>query len=216
MKIKPNLITRSLLLTAVTIFLLSNTLEAKEAEEDYAAMTRLGIMYQDNGDRAGAMRLFKNAIKVNPDYPFAHFFLGRLHFLMQKEDDAASEFDIFRKKMNLSQDVSEEMKKEYTKKLSYISEVYFTLKRYPEMKEVIGEILGLDPANQDAHYNLGVYYYTYEHNRSRAYQLFNKVVEIDPATSAAKNSKYAIEFMRNNPDPRVAPDFSFIDQEYRK
>ena len=205
-----------LLLTMVTIFLFCNMLEAEEAEEDYIAMTRLGIICQDKGDRSGAMRLFKNAVKVNPDYPFAHFFLGRLYFLMQKEDEAVSEFDIFRKKMNLLQDVSEDMKKEYMEKLSYISEVYFTLKRYPETKEVIGEIMELDPKNQDAHYNLGVYYYTYEHNRSKAYQLFKKVIDLDPTTNAAKNSKYAIEFMRNNPDPRVAPDFSFIEKEYGK
>ena len=79
----------------------------------------------------------------------------------------------------------------------------------------VDEILKLDPKEQEAYYILGVYYYKHEHSRSKAYQSFNKVIELKPDGRLAKYTRYAIEFMRNNPDSRFAPDFSFIDQEYR-
>lgn len=200
-------------IATVAIFLLTFALNAKGAEEDCVAMTRLGIAYQNSGDRSGALHLFKNAIKADPNYPATHFFLGRLYYLMQKSDDAIAEFNIFREKMNTLQSADEEMKKDFLGKLSYISEVYFAMKKYTEAKEIIEASLKIDPRDQTANYNLGVYYYTYEHSRSKAYQSFKKVIDLDAATDLAKRAQYAIEFIRNNSDPRIAPDFSFVDKE---
>jgi hypothetical protein len=39
-------------------------------------------------------------------------------------------------------------------------------------------------------------------------------MSINPDSDTGRAARYAIEFMRNNPDPRIVPDFSFIDQEY--
>lgn len=187
---------------------------AKEAK-DPREMIRLGIEYQDSGDKNKALRLFKNAVKIDPDYPQAHFFLGRLYVAMQKEDGAMEEFALFMEKMRNVRMTEEADNKAYIQCLHYISGICGDLKRYDEMKSAISEIIARDPKDQGAYYNLGVYYYNAEHDRPKAYQNFKKAADLDPNTSTGKGAKYAIEFMRNNPDSRVAPDLSFIEQEYR-
>lgn len=184
-------------------------------QSDYIAMTMLGDISQDRGDRRTALRFFKTAIKTAPDYPIAHLYLGRLHYIMRKPEEAISELNIFKEKMSLLPKMDDDTKKMYISSLHYTSEVCFTLERYEEVLKQLEEILKLDPKEQDAYYNLGVYYYRHEHNRPKAYQSFKKAIDLDSTTDVAKNSKYAIEFMRSNPDSRVAPDLSFINKEYR-
>jgi len=188
-----------------------------ENKTDYIAITKLGIMCQNRGDKKTALRLFNDAMKMSPEYPMPYFFLGRLNFLMQDQDEAAYNLGIFREKVTRLEGIGmdEVTKNIYIKDLHYVSEVYFTLKRYDDAKKTIDEVLKLDPKQQDAYYNLGVYYYVYEHNRSMAYKSFTRAAELGPDTETARSSKYAIEFMRTNPDSRFEPDFSFIDQEYR-
>lgn len=183
---------------------------------DYIAMTELGIICQDRGDRKTALNLFKKAVKTAPDYPIAHLCLGRLYFLTQENEEAVAELNLFKEKMDMLPNMDEDARKRYVDNLYYLSDVYFTLKRYKDAKRGIDRILEIDPEQQDAYYDLGVCYYVYDHSRSKAYQAFMKAVELDSTSSTAKRAKYAIEFMRNNPDPRVIPDFSFIDQEYRE
>lgn len=184
-------------------------------DNDYVSKIKQGIAAQDEGNNKAALKFFKDAVKSNPDCPTAHFFLGRLFFLTQKSDEAVAELDLFVEKMKAIPNLDEEGRCSYIKKLHYLSEVYFTLKEYERTKEVIDEILRLDPKDQYAYYNLGVYDYIYEHSRSKAYRAFTKAIEIDSSSDIARSSKYAIEFIRNNPDSRVTPDFSFINQEYR-
>lgn len=183
--------------------------------KDYVAMTDLGNIYLEKGERKKAIRLFNKAVKIAPDYPPAHLVLGRAYFLMQKPDEAVAEFKLFKEKMLVLPHMERETKKFYIESLHYICDVYFTLKRYDDFKQEIDEILRLDLQDQQALYNLGVYYYTYEHSKSKAYQLFKKSTEIDNNSYIAKKARYAIEYIRTNPDSRIIPDFSFIDKEYR-
>ena len=182
---------------------------------DYIAMTHLGILYQERGDRKNALRLFKSAIKTSPDYPVSHLYLGRLYFLMRKDNDAIAELELFKKNMRLLPKMDSDTKEMYIDSLFYLADVNFTLKEYPQARTELDEILKLDPQEEGAYYDLGVYYYVYEHSRPSAYKAFSRVIELKPGTEISKKAQYAIEFMRNNPDPRFAPDFSFIDQEYR-
>jgi len=92
--------------------------------------------------------------------------------------------------------------------------MYFGLKRYAELYAVLGEILKIFPKDTTALYNLGLYYYYSEHNRSKAYSYLKSVIDIDPDGRLVPKARYAMEFVRANPDPRFAPDDSFIDQEY--
>lgn len=182
---------------------------------DYIAITSLGFIYQQKGDRKNAMRMFEEAIRIAPDYPLSHLYLGRLYFVMRDYNKALSELSLFKDKMNKLPKIEGDIKKTYIDGLYYISEVYFTLGRFMDAKGQVEEILKLDPKEQDAYYSLGVYFYKREYNRAKAYQYFTKVIDLDPATSTAKHARYAIEFMRANPDPRISPDFSFIEREYR-
>lgn len=182
-------------------------------KSDYIILTALGNVYIEKGDRKKALKFLNNAASIKPDYPLAHFFLGRLYFLMQEPDAAISEFNAFKEKMNISPETDEETKKFYIDKLHYICEVYFTLKQYDLCRKEIDEILKMDSNNQTALYNLGVYYYIHEHSRPKAYELFKRAMDLDPATYIGKRTQYAIEYIRTNPDSRVAPDFSFIDKQ---
>ncbi|MFA6142996.1 MAG: tetratricopeptide repeat protein [Candidatus Omnitrophota bacterium] len=182
-------------------------------KNDYIAITKLGVIYQDQGRKEDAVRLFKKAIEIAPDYPDAHLFIGRAYFLKRDFDNAVEELKIYKNIMKALPQMDEEIRKMYIKDLFYLSEVYFTLKRYPESREELEEILKLNSKEAGAYYNLGVYYYTYEHSRSKAYSNFKKAIDLDPSSEAAKDANYAIEFIRNNPDSRFAPDFSFIDKE---
>jgi tetratricopeptide (TPR) repeat protein len=184
-------------------------------QADYIALTKLGWLYQERNDRKNAMRLLKAAVKAAPDYPVSHLYLGRLYFLERDYDNAISELGLFKEKMRLLPKMDDKTKKMYINALYYLSEVYSTLERHEKAKAEVDEILKLDPKEQEAYYILGVYYYKHEHSRSKAYKSFNKVIELEPNGRLAKYARYAIEFMRNNPDSRFVPDFSFIDQEYR-
>lgn len=175
-------------------------------------MIELGNVYVDMGKKKHAFKLYKKAVKINPDYPDSHFFLGRLYFQMQKFENITSEFDIFRAKTRSFSELDDTEKNVYIKKLYYIGDVYFNLKKYPNMKLIVDEILKINPNDQYGYYNLGVYYYMYKRSRSKAYEIFQKVIDINPHSEAARDARYAIEFMRNNPDPRLTPDFSFIDR----
>ena len=185
-------------------------------QSDYVALTQLGSIYQERGNRALAMKFFRNAAKIAPDYPIAHFFLGRALFLTQKADEAIKEFDLFKEKMALLPKMDQETRKMYTNDLHYIAEAYFTLKMYREFRGEIEDILKLDPKDQDAWYALGVYYYVGEHNRPRTYEALKKARDMDPSTDTGKKAKYAIEYIRTNPDSRIIPDFSFLNKEYRE
>jgi tetratricopeptide (TPR) repeat protein len=184
-------------------------------KKDYREMVELGIRYQDQGENKKALKFFRDAAKAYPDYPQAHFFLGRLYSMMQKEDDAVVEFTSFMEKMKTPSQAMVMDAKGYIKCLNAITDICSDLKRYDLMKDAIAEVIALDPKDQGAYYNLGVYYYNAEHSRPKAYQNFKKAADLDPNTATGKKAKYAIEFMRNNPDSRVAPDLSFINQEYR-
>jgi len=182
---------------------------------DYIAMTELGNIYLEKGDRKNALRLLTNAVDIAPEYPPAHLYLGRLHFLMRDYDGAVTEFSLFKEKIKMLPNMDDETKKMYIDDLYYLADAFFTLEKYKEGKEQLDDVLKLDPKQQDAYHDLGVYYYVYKHDRPKAYKYFMKSIEIDPTTQTAKSSKYNIEFMRSNPDSRVIPDFSFIDREYR-
>jgi tetratricopeptide (TPR) repeat protein len=183
--------------------------------KDYVAQAQLGSVYQEEGDRKKALKHLKDAVKLRPEYPPAHLGLGRLYFLMQKEDSAIEEFVTFMELMRREPLIDGAQIQIYINGLHYISDVCNNLRRYDTMKAAIDDILKLDPKDQAARYNLGVYYYNGKHSRSQAYQNFKAAIDLNPNSLTAKKAKYAIEFMRKNPDSRVSPDLSFIDQEYR-
>jgi tetratricopeptide (TPR) repeat protein len=174
-------------------------------QSDYIAMTKLGEIYLERQDRPKALSLFEAAVKIAPDYPLAHLYLGRLYFLMRRPDSAIRELNIFKKKMKLLPKTDEATRKMYITSLQYLCEVYFTLGRQEDFYKEIKEILKLDPKNQMAIYNLGIFYYNYRHDRGRAYELLEEVIAVDPESEMADRAKAAIETIRRKPDPRFQP-----------
>lgn len=180
--------------------------------KDAAALAMLGRLYQEMGDRKKSNYFLSKAIKIDPDYPPAHFFLGKNYYMELKNDAAVSEFAVFQEKMSRLSRLGHEEVLFYINALEKIGEIYFSLKMYEEFYAVDQKILKIVPDDQTALYNIGVYHYIYSHSNSKAYQFFNKVIVLSPDSYLAKKARYAIEFMRANPDSRMAPDFDFIDK----
>lgn len=185
---------------------------AENNDKDPVVLVLLGELYCEKGDRNKAIKFLNKAISLDPKYPIPHFYRGKTLFLMQKLDEAAEDFNLFMKKMRPLVKSSEE-KSFYIARLHEISHIYFSFKRYEEAKKVIDEVLSIDPNDQTATYNTGIYYYVYERNRPTAYQYFSRAAQINANTRTAGRARYAIEFMRTNPDPRIEPDFDFLDRE---
>lgn len=180
--------------------------------KDVESLTGLGAISQEEGDNRAAVKYLEKAVNIDPEYPPAHFYLGRSYFTAQEFDDATNEFARFIQLMK-NHSFSRTSKEFYINALHDIVQTCFGVKRYDAAREALDEIVSLEPRDQSALYNLGVYYYQYERNRSRAYQYFSKAIEIDPNSPTARSARYAIEYMRANPDSRIEPDFSFIDKE---
>lgn len=180
--------------------------------KDIRAITILGEIYLKEGDKARSLKYLLKANGLDPSYPLAHLYLGRTYFMMGDFDRSMEEFekfkDIARKSLT-----GEYENERYIDALHDISHTYLEIKKYDEAYKTLEEILRLMPKDQIAMYNLGIYYYQYDRNRPRAYQNFSKAIEIDPGTQTANRARYAIEFMRRNPDSRIEPDFSFLDKE---
>ena len=186
------------------------TEEARHNSKDPVPVMLLGELYRERGDRNKAIKFLDKAVSLDPEYPMSYFYRGKVFFLMQKLDDAESNFGLYMQKMRpiLS---NEENRALYISRLHEISHMYFSLKMYEKSKEAMDEALRVSPKDQVALYNIGIYYYTYERKRPMAYRYLSKAVEIDPSSQAATRARYAIEFMRSNLDPRVEPDFDFLD-----
>jgi tetratricopeptide (TPR) repeat protein len=198
----------------VTAFILVSGVIVVSAEEDASTLSSLGEASRKEGDYKKALKYLDKAISIEPKYPMSYMYKGKLYFSMQKFEEVPAEFDLFRDNMR-PMAANDDIKQFYIESLHDICTIYFELKKYDKARAVLDEILKLSPKDQTAIYNSGIYYYIYERNRSSAYNLFSKAIEIDPATHTAAKARYAIEFMRSNSDPRMEPDFSFIDQEYR-
>lgn len=172
---------------------------------DYLAMAALANIYIDRNDEETALGLLDRAAKIAPDYPLTHLYLGRLYFLTRRSDQAAAELKLFKEKMALFPKMDSETERVYLSGLHYLCEVYLSLKRYEEMRAEIEAMLKLDPGSQAALYNLAVYHYLYKHDKTKAYELLRKTIEMDPNTREGRQAQYTIEYIRRNPDSRVVP-----------
>ncbi|MFH1753285.1 MAG: tetratricopeptide repeat protein [Candidatus Omnitrophota bacterium] len=179
---------------------------------DYVALTQLGQSYWYQDRKQEAFKLFNRAVKLVPDYPTAHFFLGRSYFFMRKYRDAEKEFGLFKKKMKLLPETDEATTDFYVSALRAISYYYSSRKLYAKTAKEYKEIISLKPDDQAAHYNLAVCYYNNRGMLSQAYRELEKVIEIDGTTQIADQAKFFIDYIRRNPDPRFSADFSFLSE----
>ncbi|MFH1798246.1 MAG: tetratricopeptide repeat protein [Candidatus Omnitrophota bacterium] len=180
---------------------------------DYAAITQLGQVFWEKKNRKAAVKLFKRAVKMAPDYPISRLWLGKAYFFEQKFEKGVEEFSAFKEKMKTLPKMDKGTIDFYVSTLHYLCYMYSTVKEYDKALEECKGILKIKPDDQTAHYNTAVSYYTYYHNRSLAYSELQKVIEIDSTTNLAGMARYYIDYMRRNADSRVMSDFSFVYEE---
>lgn len=184
-------------------------------DKDIVAISMLGEVYRRKGLPKKAVDILDKAVRIDPDYPEPYFVLAKAYLNMQQYDDADARIKIFKEKMRPFLGKDQPSLDYYLRALHYLSGEYLLLKKYDAFRSEIDEILRVSPYDQAAYYNMGVYYYHYKHDRSAAFQAFDKALKLDPDTPTGKKARYAIEFIRANSDSRIAPSFSFIDREYR-
>jgi len=181
--------------------------------QDYIAATRLGEIYWEKGKRKEAIRLFRKAVKINPEYPPPYFFLGRAYFFEKKPQKGIERFRTFENKMDVLVSMDESLVDFYVSCLHKMNYMYLTAKRYKDLMMAYRKIVKLKPDDQRAHYNLAVCYYNYYHNRAFAYKELQKVIEIDTNRHLSNKADFFIDYMRKNPDARYTEDISFIEGE---
>lgn len=179
---------------------------------DYVAVLQLGQIRWEKGQRGDAVKFYQRAIRMAPDYPTAHLYLGKAYAFQKDMKKAVQEFNLFEEKMERLPPMDEETVDLYVSALHYISYIHSIAKEYTRVVKVSEKILKIRPDDQDAHYNLAIAYY-YLGKISRAYDELRKTVDIDPSSAAADLAEYCIEYIRSNPDPRLKKDFSFLSRD---
>ncbi len=180
---------------------------------DYIAATRLGEICWEKGKRKEAIRFFRKAAKINPEYPQPYFFIGRAYFFEKKPWKGMEQFRTFEKKMDVLVSMDESLEDFYVSCLHKMNYMYLTTKKYNDLMIGYRKIVELKPDDQRAHYNLAVCYYNYYHNRAFAYKELQKAIEIDTNRHLTNKAEFFIDYMRKNPDTRYTEDISFIEGE---
>ena len=169
---------------------------------DYPAITHLGEIYWEKGNRPAAIKMFRRAMKIAPEYPTPHIFIGRAYFLERKPEKGAAEFDIFIKNMDRLPEMKGKTLDFYISALHYINSFYLDDHMNEKALEGYKKIVELDPEDQEGHYGLAVVYYNHYHNRSKAYASLQKVIELDPSSKMADIAEENIDYIRKVPDSR--------------
>jgi hypothetical protein len=184
----------------------------KRSPDDYVSITRLGEIYWKTDRQPAALKEFRKALKINPDYAIPYYFLAENYFYRRKLELSRTNYVLFLEKMSLAEDLQDDLKMHYISVLHGIGQRFWVMKDNPGSLDVMERIIALDPNNLQARYNLAVYYYNREKDRIKAFQELKKVIEIDPKSRLAAKAEFFIDYMRRNPDPRIMGDFSFIDE----
>lgn len=179
---------------------------------DPAAIVQLGLIRWEKGERNEAFKFFTKAAKIAPDYPVAHFYLGKSYVFRNDLKKAMKEFSIFKEKMESLPPMDDDTVDFYVSALQYIGYMYSTSKEYTSAIKESEKILKLRPKDQDARYNMAIAYYCLG-KISRAYEELNKVIASDPDSKTSDLARYCMDFIRSNPDPRVRKDFSFLNRD---
>ena len=178
----------------------------------HVAVLQLGQIRWERGRRREAMKFFSRCVKMAPEYPTAHLYLGKAYAFLKDMKKAAQEFRLFKEKMDRLPPMDEETVDFYVSALHYISYIHSVAKEYALAVKENEKILQLRPDDQGARYNLAIAYY-YLGKTSRAYDELRKAVDIDPVSDVADMAKYCIEYIRSNPDPRMKKDLSFLERD---
>lgn len=174
---------------------------------DVSTITQMGRVYEEMGQDAQAERLYKEALRLRPEYAGAHYYWARFLLLKKKQyEDAIDEFryfqDCVRERVFPLEDpkMMEDEKKELIETSRYIASIYSEIMKQPA--QAIKELESLKPdeiKNADVYYDLGVWY-SRAKKRISAFACFKKVIALDPQSEQAKAAENAIDFIHKHSD----------------
>ena len=109
-----------------------------------------GLARYEQGDLAGAAKLFKRAVRLEPDNAQAHYSLGIVLGELDRYEESAAEF---RQALGCGPDDEQRLLATFN-----LGNAYLDMGRYREALARFREAARLDPQLETAHYNMGLTY----------------------------------------------------------
>jgi len=139
-------------------------------------LTALGGAYAFEGQPDKAIRLYKEALTINPDYPVAHLMLGKAFAAVGEKDEALIHFS---KALQLDDKIVS----------AYVAtgDLLVEKGKQKEGAEYFFRALEIDPASANAHFSIGCLFM----NQGRLYkaiEYFRKSLSIDPHSFSTHNN----------------------------
>jgi len=119
------------------------TINPDSAEADMLA----GEALDEMKDSAGAIEMFRNAVKADPRTPNAHFGLGYLLWTQKSYAEAAGEF-----KAELANDPN------HIQAIIYLADTYIQLNQFSDAQPLLERAVQIEPSASLAHLDLGIVY----------------------------------------------------------
>lgn len=132
-----------------------------------------GMALKENGDTSGALSAFAASLESEPAYYDACMQLGLLH--LARHNDLA--LDYFDRAIGID---SNAMEAYYAKGMHFQN-----AGRYNMALDVYKAMIGRDPQNEQAFYNIGYIYYEHLDSLDNAYKYFNFAVRVAPQYAKA-------------------------------
>jgi tetratricopeptide (TPR) repeat protein len=145
-----------------------------------APRLKLGAYYLRMGQDSQAAAQFKEAARISPEDPQAHYLLALLYSSEHKFDLAASEYESILKNVPLDDPANTDV-------YMFLCQLYYAKGAYPKAVEQFLRIVSLQPKNTSALCLLGSVYAD-SNDRPKAIEIFRRVLQIDPENSEALNS----------------------------
>jgi tetratricopeptide (TPR) repeat protein len=145
-----------------------------------APRLKLGAYYLRLDDINQATFQLKEATRLSPQAPEAHYLLALIYTSENKYDLAASEYELILQ--TASRDDPSNIDA-----FMYLGKLYYAQQKYPQAIEQFLKITHLDPDDTSALFLLGSVY-AEGNERSKAMDIFRKVLQMEPQNSEALNS----------------------------
>jgi len=180
--------------TSVTLF----GRAAEVTENNSLAYYNMGTEQLANGELDKAIRSYREAVRIRPDYVNAHLNMGIAH-MRQEENETAAE--CFRRII--------ELRPSHADAHINLATVLYRMDRYEEAAEAYREVIRLEPENVSARYSLGLCLARLG-RPSDAADAYREALRIDPDHS---NARSALKKLSQEEESGAAPGKAF-ETEY--
>jgi tetratricopeptide (TPR) repeat protein len=140
----------------------------------------LGLAYSELGEYELSVEYFEKALERNPSDTL-YLVLGQTYFTM--EDFSKSE-EILLRCLNATDDIAVQQKARFL-----LGKIHFDRGDFLKAEQQYREVLSINPASADAHYNLGSIYDALN-DTIKARAEWRKALEIDPTHHGARQKLY--------------------------